>query len=105
VSSDQRRPPGLVASSLLALHQSVAVEHRGEGAHGGRGDQRELADQLVADLVRAPGGVFLLDPQDGPLDLIGQVVSLPTGCPTAVVQAVEPTVFVAVEDLVAGDPG
>jgi hypothetical protein len=49
--------------------------------------------------------MLLLDPQDRPLDLIGQLVGVPVGPTRAVVEAVETTGLVALVDLVAGDPG
>ena len=94
-----------MAPPLTALDQAMAIEHGMHGADRWRLDHRDLARELVADLAGTPGGVLLLDPQDGALDLEGQLVGLPVRCPAAIVEAIEATVFVAVEDLVAGDSG
>lgn len=74
-------------------------------ADGRRLDHGELAQQFVADLTGAPGGVLLLDPEDRALDLEGQLVGLSVRRPTAVVEAIQTAVFVTVVDLVAGDAG
>ena len=105
VGADRAVSLSLVAPALAALDQAIAIEHGMHGADGRRLDHRELLDQLVADLAGTPGGVLLLDPEDRALDLEGQPVGLPVRCPAAVVEAVEAAVFVAVEDLVAGDSG
>jgi hypothetical protein len=94
-----------VAPALAALHEAVAIEHGMDRAHGRRPDHRELADQLVADLRRPPGGVLLLDPEDRPLDLVRQLVGVAIGPARAVVQALEAAGLVALEDLVPRDPG
>ncbi len=67
-------------------------------------DHRVLPDQLVADLGSTPGRLLLLDPQDGALDLERQAVGLPIGRPAAVVEGIQTTFFIAIEDLVAGGP-
>jgi hypothetical protein len=95
---------GLVAPAFPAFDQSVAVEHGVHRADGRRLDHGILAGQLVADL-QSPGGVFTLDAEDGALDLVGQAVGLPVGCPAAVVERIQAAFLVAVEDLVASDPG
>ncbi len=96
---------GLAALAFAPLHQAVAVEHGVDGAHRRCRDHRVLADQLVAQLRCAPGGVLLLDPQDRAFDLVGQLVGLAVRRPAAVIEPVQATCLVAVEDLVACHPG
>jgi hypothetical protein len=59
VSGSELGALGLVAATLAALHEAVAVQHGVYRAHRRRLDHRELADQLVADLRSAPGGISL----------------------------------------------
>lgn len=49
--------------------------------------------------------MFFFDSEDGALDLEGQLVGLPTGCAAAVVEGIQTAMLIAIEDLVAGDPG
>jgi hypothetical protein len=49
--------------------------------------------------------MLLLDAQDHPLDLKWQLVGLPVRCLAAIVEPIEAAFLVAIEDLVAGDPG
>ena len=46
----------------------------------------------------------MLDAQNGALDLEGQPVGMPVGSTAAIVEAIQATFLVAIEDLVAGDP-
>ena len=101
----QRRPAGLVAAAFASLDEAMAIERGVDRAHRRRRDHRVLADQLVADLRRAPGGVLLLEAEDRPLDLKRELIGLPVRRSAAVVQPVETAGLVALEDLVAGHPG
>jgi hypothetical protein len=60
VGATELRAPGLVASSLAALHETVAIQHGVHRAHRRRPDHRELADQLV-QAFEATGLVALVD--------------------------------------------
>jgi len=68
-----------VTSALAALHEAVAIQHGVHRAHCRRLDHRELADRLDADLRSTPEGVLVLDPHDGPLDLVRELVGMATG--------------------------
>ena len=105
VGGGQWRAASLVAPAFSALDEAVAIERGVDRAHRRRRDHRVLADQLVADLRRAPGRVLLLDAEDRPLDLKRQLVGLPIRGLAAIVEPVEAAFLVAIEDLVAGDPG
>jgi hypothetical protein len=94
-----------VTPAFSAVDQAVAVEHGMNGADRRGSDHRELAGQFIADLLCAPGGMLALDAEDGALDLVGQAVGLPVGCPAAVVERVQTELPVAVKDLVASNPG
>jgi len=105
VSCGELRALGLVASAFATFHEAVAVQHGVNRAHCRRLDHRERADQLVANLGSAPGGVLLLDPQDRAFDLVGQFVGMAIGPTRSVVEAIKATGLVALIDLVAGDAG
>ena len=59
-------------------------------------------NELVADLRRAPVGLLPLELNDQLLDLKGEPVRLSIGPSTAIGQALEPAILIALEDLVAG---
>jgi hypothetical protein len=57
----------------------------------------------LSRILGAPqGGVFSLDAENASFDLEGQLVGLAVGSPAPIVEGIETTFFVAVEDLVAG---
>jgi len=93
---------GLVAPTLAALDQAVAVQHGVDGADGGRLDHGIQLDQFVADLRGTPGAVFLPDPDDGLLDLERQLVGMAVGASRPVLEPTNAAVLVPIEDLVAG---
>ncbi len=88
-----------------APYEAVAIQHGVHRADRRRPDHRELAEQLLADLGSPPGGVLLLDPEDRPLDLEGQLVRVTIGSTRAVVEPLEATGLVPLIDLVASDSG
>ncbi len=83
----------------------MAVEHGVHGADGGGLDAQLEPAQLLADLGRAPGGVFLAQLDDPALDLEGQLVGLPVGPAAAIGEAFEADVAIAPVELVAGLAG
>ena len=89
----------LVASATAAGDEAVAVEHGVDGADGGGLDPQLEPAQLLADLGRAPGGVFLAQLEDPALDLEGQLVGLPVGPAAAIGEAFEADVAIAPVDL------
>ena len=66
---------------------------------------RVLAAQSFSDLRSSPAGVFLLELDDGLLDLEGELSSVPIGSSGAIGQTLHPAVLVAGEDLVPGLAG
>src|SRR6059058_529791 len=64
-----------------------------------------LAAQPFAQLRSTPAGVLLLELDDGLLDLEGELAGMPVGPSGAIRQAIQPTVLVTTEDLVAGLAG
>lgn len=71
---------------------------------GRRRDHGVFPDQLIANLGGAPGRVFALEVQDGAFNLKGQLIGVAVGPSTAVLQAIKPTVVVAIEDFVSRGP-
>src|ERR1700681_4747151 len=93
--------------STAALHQTVAIQHRMNGAFGRYRDTGEPADQALADLTSSPGGVLALHVQDKVLHLKRKLVGIPIGTPAPVGQPFDPGILVTIKDLVAclaGDP-
>src|SRR5438105_6484136 len=64
-----------------------------------------LPAQPFAQLRSTPAGVLLLELDDGLLDLKGELAGMPVGPSGAIRQAIQPTVLVTTEDLVAGLAG
>src|SRR5262245_3615639 len=95
----------LAPCALPALDQSVAIEGSVDGADRRRRDHGIQVNKLVADLRRSPGGMLLFDPQDRALDLERKPVGLAVGRTAAIVEPMQATFSVALEDLVAGHPG
>lgn len=54
LSRRERRALSATPDPATTLDQPVAVEYGMDGAFGGNGDIGEPADQLLADLARAP---------------------------------------------------
>lgn len=61
----------------------------------------ELTQQQLADLARAPMGLFALAAQDEAFDLLGQLVGVAHRPPRAVGERLEAVLLVAIEDFVA----
>ena len=75
----------------------MGIEHSVDGTDCRRLDHRELPDQLVTDLGRAPGRMRLLYPQDRAFSLVGQLVGLPIRGAATVIQCIKAAVLVTVE--------
>src|SRR5215467_14815437 len=84
------------------LHQSVAIEHRMNGAFGGDRNIGEPARQALADFASPPAGVLTFHIQDVVLDLKRKLVSVTIGTSASVRESVNAAFLVAIEDLVAG---
>src|SRR5713101_2918410 len=92
--------------STASLHQTVAIQHRMNGAFGRYRDTGEPADQALSDLTSTPGGVLALHVQDIVLHLKRKLVGIPIGTPASVGQPLNATFLIAIEDLItrlAGD--
>ena len=66
-------------------------------------DHGIFPDQFIADFGCAPGRMFPFDAQDRPFDLEGQLVGVTVRSAAAIVEGVEATFLIALENLVAGD--
>jgi hypothetical protein len=80
----------------------MAVEHGMDGAFGGNRNPGKPAQQALANFPRTPTGVLMLHVQDKVFHLKGKLVGVAIGAATAVGQALNPTVLIAVEDFIAG---
>jgi len=94
-----------MAQATAALHQTVAIQHRMDGAFGRDGDAGEPPEPALSDLTGAPAGVLALHVQDVVLHLKGKLVGLPKGTSAPIGQSLYPAFLVAIEDLVAGFAG
>src|SRR5690349_20173046 len=86
------------------LYQMIAIEHCVDGADGWQVRPRELLSKLLADLRRAPTGIFPLQTDDRRFNRCRQPIRLPVRAVAAIAEGLDPAVLVAVEDLVAGLP-
>jgi len=84
-----------------ALDQTVAIKHGMNGAFGRDGNTGEAPQQAFLDLSSAPAGVLALHVQNEVLDLKGKLVGVAIGTTTPIVQPLDPTLLVAIENLVA----
>ncbi len=66
---------------------------------------RVQPSELLADLGRTPVRVLLLETNNQLLDLHRQLASLAVGSAATVGQAIDATIFITIEDLVAGLAG
>ena len=80
----------------------MAVEHGMDGAFRWELNHGERSGQLLPDLGCPPGGVFLLDPEDGALDLEGNHVGVTIGSPAAILEALQTQGFAPIEYFVSG---
>ena len=95
----------LVAPPSPSRDQAVSIEYGVDGADGGGLDPQFESAQLLADLGRAPGGVFLAQLEDPALELEGQLVGLAVGPAAAIGEALEADIAIAPVELVAGLAG
>src|ERR1700731_2032496 len=81
----------------------MAIEHRVNSAAGRNLNlTRKAAQQAFVDLASTPVRLLSLEVDDGGLDLLGQLVAVTPGPPRTVRQGLQPRLFVAVKNLVAG---
>ena len=74
------------------------------GALGWRLDHGVFPDQLVSDLGCSPGRVFALYREDCAFNLAGQLVGMAIGSAATILQAIETTNLVTIEDFIARVP-
>ena len=85
----------------------MTIQHRMDGALGRDRDPRESADETLSDFPSTPAGVLALHVQDVILHLEGELIRIAVGSSASVRQPLNPTLLVAIKDLVArlaGDP-
>jgi hypothetical protein len=83
-------------------HQVVPIQHGMDGTDGRQVRPGELLTKLFTDLGRAPPRILTLQAHDGGFDRRRQPVRLPVRAVAPIAKGLDPAVFVAVEDLVAG---
>src|SRR6266480_662863 len=88
--------------ATAAFDQTVAIQHRMDGALGRNRNAGEPADQALANLPSTPAGVLALHVQNIVLHLEGKLVSVTIGATTPIGQSLHSAVLVAIEDFVAG---
>src|SRR5215467_12984343 len=95
----------MVAFPAYTLDQAMAIENGMDGAFGGNSHiAGQAANQQLADFARSPMRFVALELNDQALDLMRQLIGVADRAPGAVGQGLEPVVFIALEDLVAGLP-
>ena len=94
-----------MAQAAATLHQTVAIQHRVDGAFRRDGDAGEPAEQALADLTGAPAAMLALHVQNVVLHLKGKLVGIAKGTSAPIGQSLHPAFLVAIEDLVAGFAG
>src|ERR1700724_2235451 len=87
--------------STAALHQTVAIQHRMNGAFGRYRDTGKPAQEALANLTGTPAGVLALHVQDEVFHLEGKLMRIAVGSSASVRQPLHPTLLVAIEDFVA----
>src|SRR5512138_1092291 len=87
------------------VHEAVAIQHRVDRADGWQMRAGELLPELFADLGRAPTRILPLQAHDRGFDGRWQPIRLPVRSMAPIAEGLNPTILVAVEDLVAGLPG
>ena len=81
----------------------MAIEHSVNGAAGRNLHlTKKAAQQAFADLASVPVRLLLLEMEDGGLDLLRQLVTVTPRPARTVRQGLQPRLFVAVKNLVAG---
>src|SRR5262245_10409276 len=86
------------------LDEVVAVQHCMHGALRRQMRAGELLPQLLADLRRAPPGIFAFQAHDHRFELQRQSIGLPIRSSAAIAERLHAAVFIPVENLVAGLP-
>jgi hypothetical protein len=84
---------------------AMAIQDGVDRANGGQMRPGELLPELLADLGRAPARVLALHADDRRFDWRRQPIRLPMAAVASIAKGLDPTVFVAVESLVAGLAG
>src|SRR6185503_4738152 len=99
----QRRSLRLVATTpSTPFDEAVPIEHSMDRANRQQLHVGMQSPELLADLGCAPARPFLLQLHNQLLDLKWQLVGVPIRPATAIGEAFEPAVLVAIKDLVAG---
>jgi len=84
-----------------ALHETMTIQHGMDGALGRDGDAGESLQETLSDLAGTPRSVLALHVQDVVLHLEGKLIPIAVGSSASVRQSLNPTLLVAIEDLVA----
>src|SRR5579872_4237419 len=84
----------------------MAIEHGVDGGAGRDLDRvRQSSHQALADLACSPVGFLAPGCDDCRLDLLRQLVGVSEGAPGPITETFQPTLLIALKDLVAGFPG
>src|SRR5260221_12308732 len=94
-----------MAQAAATLHQTVAIQHRVDGAFRRDGDAGEPAEQALADLTGAPVAMLALHVQNVVLHLKAKVAGIAKGTSAPIGQSLHPAFLRAIEDLVAASAG
>ena len=94
-----------LAAAFSTLDQPMPVEHGMDRTLGWGLDDGVFLDQLLADLGCTPGGILALQLEDASLDLKRQFIGVPVRSAAAILQSIQPTLFVAIQDFIASRPG
>src|SRR5688572_1051241 len=84
------------------VHQAVTIEHGVDRADGWQVWAGELLPELFADLGRAPARILPLQAYDRGFKRRRQPIRLPVRAVAPIAEGLDPAVFVAVKDFVAG---
>src|ERR1700730_138530 len=84
-----------MAQAAAALHQTVTIQHRMDGAFRRDGDAGEPPEQALSDLTGAPAAMLALHVQDVVLHLKGKFVGIPKGTSAPIGQSLHPAFLVA----------
>src|SRR2546423_2940825 len=89
------------------LDQTMAIQHRMDGALGRDGNTGKSADQALANFASTPAGVLVLHVQNIVFYLERKLVGVAIRTATSVREPLKAALLIAIEDLVAslaGDP-
>src|SRR5574340_1014633 len=98
----ESRTLSTTAHAAATLHQTVAIQHRMNGALGGDGNAGKSTEQALANLSRTPAGMLALHVQDEVFHLEGQLVGVAIGAAASVGQPLNAALLIAIENLVPG---